>query len=606
MSNSHFIALDSKIEQLHQAVKGLDTNSLAMHCFWSLYKFGTMGERIDLSSPARQTLYLFGIACSTPEPESQTINFDNKMAHVTKLLNDIFGKYLSAYFPSKDDLNGGLEEDWYKAREVALPMFLSYFFEGDKIATDDYENIIKIYFDGFEKEISEHFGITHHQMLTIGTLIGELIQAKFDRLKEIINVLKVEHEALQHIKSEGFEDFMRSVRERTAHLSHEYNDLMGSSVSFNFESIKESVGNDTVDFFLKTFVTERGQSPSIKYITDENPYSYKPICTANNQDYFLPSLNFFYEALIANLERFFKSSKSADRFRKARDNRLEKEVYTAFKNFLPSSAVFFESAFETSTSHNEHDLVILNGKDILIVEAKAAARREPLRDPSKAYRRLRDDFRKNSGIQSAYIQANNLRHLILSNKNTPLYDKKGNMLFTIEREKFDNIYCICITKDDFGMVATDLTLLLEKKNEDPYPWVISIHDLKYYLACLTEIGLDHTYLLKYIAARIKVNGSILASDELEFAGAHLNYGGFESIKTSNNAKIFLDLSESRVFDEIHLEKINGRSYVHTIKKPKYNELNRQGLLKKINRNKVKKSDRKSKNKNQRKSRAKNR
>jgi hypothetical protein len=606
MSNSHFIALDSKIKQLHQAAKGLDTNSLATYCFWNLFKFGTMGERIDLKSPARQILYLFGVASSTSEPKSTTEDFDRKMQQVVTLLNDIFGKYLQAYFPTKADLKDGLEEDWYKAREVAMPMFSSYFFEGEKIATDNFEDVIKVYFDGFESEITEHFGLEHHQILRIGTLIGELIQAKFDRLTEIMGILKVEHEALQHIKPEEFSQFMCSVRERTGHLAQEYQDLMEESISFNFESIKEEMGSDVVDSFLKIFVTERGNSPSIKYITDENPYSYKPIVTANNKDYLLPSLNIFYEAVILNLERFFKASKHAERFRKARDTRLEKESFTAFKNFLPDTAILFESIFETNDSHNEHDLVILNGRNIIIVEAKAAPRREPLRDPSKAYRRLRDDFKRNSGIQSASDQANNLRRLILGNLETPIYDRKGKLLFTIERDSFDNIYCICVTKDDFGMVATDLTLLLEKEKEEPYPWVISIQDLKFFLTCLAEIGLNYEYLIEYIAARIEVNGKALGNDELEFAGAYLNYGGFDFINKSKDAKVFLDISESRVFDEIHLEKINGRTYEHKIKLPAYSELNRREVIAKITRDKVKRNDKKSNNKEQKKARRKNR
>ncbi|HAR9023045.1 TPA: NERD domain-containing protein, partial [Salmonella enterica] len=109
-----------------------------------------------------------------------------------------------------------------------------------------------------------------------------------------------------------------------------------------------------------------------------------------------------------------------------------------------------------------------------IVEAKASPRRAPLREPARAYIRIRDDFKRKSGIQSASEQANNLRNLIINNEKTPLYDKKGNLLYTINRCDYDNIYCICVTKDDFGMLATNLTLMLEKKEDEPYPWVICI------------------------------------------------------------------------------------------------------------------------------------
>ncbi|ELG2510195.1 hypothetical protein RAX30_001198, partial [Salmonella enterica subsp. enterica serovar Muenchen] len=56
MSNSKYIDLDSRIKKLKEVVKDLDTNTLATYSFWEMYKFGTLGQKIELQSPARQIL----------------------------------------------------------------------------------------------------------------------------------------------------------------------------------------------------------------------------------------------------------------------------------------------------------------------------------------------------------------------------------------------------------------------------------------------------------------------------------------------------------------------------------------------------------------------
>ncbi|EKA2035392.1 hypothetical protein OJ423_001153, partial [Salmonella enterica] len=174
MSNSKYIDLDSRIKKLKEVVKDLDTNTLATYSFWEMYKFGTLGQKIELQSPARQILYLFGIACASVEPTEPTDNVDGKIKQTVEILNDIFTKYMLAYFPTKDDLKSGLEDEWHKVREVAMPMFSNYFFEGLKVSTENFKEIIKNYFDGFENEIKTYFGLDHHEMVEILNLIGEL------------------------------------------------------------------------------------------------------------------------------------------------------------------------------------------------------------------------------------------------------------------------------------------------------------------------------------------------------------------------------------------------------------------------------------------------
>lgn len=88
---------------------------------------------------------------------------------------------------------------------------------------------------------------------------------------------------------------------------------------------------------------------------------------------------------------------------------LEAKAASVLKAFLPVGTAILESACETPSGQLGHDLVILLGEVAFVVESKATQQREPLRDPEKAYTRIKDDFKSNAGIQKAYEQAERLR-----------------------------------------------------------------------------------------------------------------------------------------------------------------------------------------------------
>ena len=48
------------------------------------------------------------------------------------------------------------------------------------------------------------------------------------------------------------------------------------------------------------------------------------------------------------------------------------------------------------------------------------------------------------------------------NEKTILYDKKGNFVTELRQEGFEKIYIIIVTAENFGALACDLSLLLEK------------------------------------------------------------------------------------------------------------------------------------------------
>ncbi|HHB8564402.1 TPA: NERD domain-containing protein [Klebsiella pneumoniae] len=598
MNKSNFISLDKKIEELKSLTAKLDIYKVANSLFHELITFGQTGNRVKLNSPARQSLYLLGVMSSQSICNTEDCT-DEKMNKIYSLLNDIYSKYLNVYFPDKKDLEQGIDNSWFKTRHASMPAFLGYFFESKKIATDELRKDLLKTYEQFEDIIFDHFGLSHKDMIEITDRIGSILQNRIDYIYKILDEVNTKRLELANPDISDYSENVKAIQDSCGPLILELMRLSEEICIFKFDEI-DDIAPAKLNLFKQHFVMKKGSANDIKYITDENSLETNPIITVDENNYAICSINFILLAIQNKIDQYFKESKFSERFRKARDMKLEQDAKEALSELLPENSIVLESVFENNKSSNEHDLVIISKSSILIIEAKATPRREPLREPSRAFTRIKDDFKKKSGIQSGCDQALNLKTLIEKNEITILYDKKGNVLHTISKQDFDDIYCICVTKDDFGLLATDLTILLDKPADEKYPWVINIDDLRFLISCLKYIGKDWLYFIEYLSQRVNLMGKIISADELDIAGAFLKYNGFKSIN-KDSPQLFLDISESTVFDEIHLAKLDGKAYTLKTTKPAFFEIDRQKIFSKTN-----KKSKDKKKREQKKARRRNR
>ncbi|HBR0753291.1 TPA: NERD domain-containing protein [Klebsiella pneumoniae] len=598
MNKSNFISLDKKIEELKSLTAKLDIYKVANSLFHELITFGQTGNRVKLNSPARQSLYLLGVMSSQSICNTEDCT-DEKMNKIYSLLNDIYSKYLNVYFPDKKDLEQGIDNSWFKTRHASMPAFLGYFFESKKIATDELRKDLLKTYEQFEDIIFDHFGLSHKDMIEITDRIGSILQNRIDYIYKILDEVNTKRLELANPDISDYSENVKAIQDSCGPLILELMRLSEEICIFKFDEI-DDIAPAKLNLFKQHFVMKKGSANDIKYITDENSLETNPIITVDENNYAICSINFILLAIQNKIDQYFKESKFSERFRKARDMKLEQDAKEALSELLPENSIVLESVFENNKSSNEHDLVIISKRSILIIEAKATPRREPLREPSRAFTRIKDDFKKKSGIQSGCDQALNLKTLIEKNEITILYDKKGNVLHTISKQDFDDIYCICVTKDDFGLLATDLTILLDKPADEKYPWVINIDDLRFLISCLKYIGKDWLYFIEYLSQRVNLMGKIISADELDIAGAFLKYNGFKSIN-KDSPQLFLDISESTVFDEIHLAKLDGKAYTLKTTKPAFFEIDRQKIFSKTN-----KKSKDKKKREQKKARRRNR
>jgi len=193
----------------------------------------------------------------------------------------------------------------------------------------------------------------------------------------------------------------------------------------------------------------------------------------------------------------------------------------------------------------------------LIIEAKAAPPVEPFRDPDKAFVRLRDAFRADKGIQKAYEQGNRIVRKLKAGNEVPLYDARGGEVGRLSPDQSKLPVGICVTRDNFGALATNLALLLEKDVSDSYPWVVDIIDLANLAEAWSYFKWGPTESRKYLEQRILLHGKVFSDDELDYAGYFMRHGSFDSAIKTRADLLQLNPDYSSIFDELYIHLHQG-------------------------------------------------
>ncbi len=284
---------------------------------------------------------------------------------------------------------------------------------------------------------------------------------------------------------------------------------------------------------------------------------------------------FLIDAIYILLNNILEKSRKKGKFFKTRSIESENKTLSIFKVLFKEKADYFHNIFEEPNTQFEHDILIIFEKNIFIIEVKSGKKREPLRNPKKAFKRIKDDFNRENGIQKAFEQALHLKNKLLNNKKTILYDKRGNVTTEILRDSIDEVYIICVTRESFGIIATNLSLLLTKPDDEKYPWCVNIFDLETLIDGFCYKKLKPIDFMYYLKKRSKLHKIIYAADELDVAGYFLCYRNFKDIESKKSDGAFLSSTFCDIFDQIYFEK-KGEKYNYEIdKKPSFIEIKKR-------------------------------
>ena len=224
--------------------------------------------------------------------------------------------------------------------------------------------------------------------------------------------------------------------------------------------IVDSFGNEKGKILLDVFGLYR-ESRDFTYYNGRNPFAEHPLCWLDEGEtlfivhpQFL--LNAIYNYITDVLEK--PQNKFADKYKKVKAEIVENQFLSYFKDIFGEDAKYHTSVCEERGT-KEHDILIEFNNYILIAEVKASKVREPLFNPEKAYKRVRDHFNSDTGIGGAYEQAIILKKFIENKKDAVLYENK-NVKFVIENASEKKILPMVLTLNQFGSLAVNTTLLL--------------------------------------------------------------------------------------------------------------------------------------------------
>lgn len=257
-------------------------------------------------------------------------------------------------------------------------------------------------------------------------------------------------------------------------------------------------------------------------------------------------LNAAYNFITETLEK--PENEVADKYKKVKAEIVEKLFLKLLTDIFGEQAKYHTSVCEERGT-KEHDILIEFKDYILIVEAKASKVREPFFNPEKVYKRIRDHFHSDSGIGGAYEQAIILKKFIEDKQDAVLYENK-NKKFTIQDVATKRILPIVLTLNQFGGLAVNTSLILEKEESQPYPWVCNWHDLENIIEILKYLNKEPEDFIDYIIWRIESHPNVLSSDELDVIEGYF----MNSQARKQNGAIFFPANGPSLIDKIYFEK----------------------------------------------------
>ena len=503
-------AIGERIRQIRGTVSECSTESVVGWCM-AKHALGVFSKP-DLTSPAKQIHFLLGVLVESSEP-SGAREFDaDDWRSIIEPLESLFSAYLESYYPDERPLRKPSEQ-WFQLRAATSTAYATYFNQSLLASVEQIADRIRTYITPYDDQLAADFGISATDALAIADWISQELQQMLDQIQQ-------------------------GHTEYTLQLGKIYY----SELIRRFELKGAS--------FWQLFTVARGQGQQLHYPTELSIAEVRPLIRLSADVAMCFSVNALFISILERCEKFLSTSAQKQRYFRFRDKKIEDQTASAFINIFGAEAAIYRNVFETPDNQYEHDLVIVAKNLCLFVEAKASPPHEVFRDPDKAFKRLRREFRSDSGIQKAYNQTLRLLRAIRAKDELVLYDKSGNEALRLSSSIADIVFCVCVTRDNYGPLATYLPWLLEKEHDDPFPWVVNILDLENIAEAWKYFGWNERQLKAYISQRIKFHSQLFSADELDYTGAFVKHCGLQHL-IHGEAFVQLAPNYSDVFDNIH-------------------------------------------------------
>ncbi len=508
-------------------------------------------NKTNLTSPQKQYTYLAGLLMSTDDKSNAHIMRDEESGIYNELENDVQEITLE-YAKTFLNIDPTSNSDEIKRNLVSMDAFTSYFDTGILRYAEQTINLIKILYSPFDSELDNLTGLRTEDYISFYQLVCDEFENAMSSSKYAINSIK---------------EFLNSLNPYAVDVEKEYERLMSfaqGSASINLQNTMDSLNTIKASKIQDIFGKEKGtklldnfglyrESRDFLYYNGKNPFAECPLCWIDEgETLFIVHPQFLLNAIYNRITEVLENpqNKFADKYKKVKGEIVENQFLGYLNSIFGDEAIYHTSVCEERGT-KEHDILIEFNDYILIAEVKASKVREPFFNPQKAYKRITDHFHSDSGIGGAYAQAIALKRLIEGQEDIVLYENK-NSKFHIQNISQKTILPLVLTLNQFGGLAVNTSLILEKDVDEPYPWVCNWHDFENILEVLEYLHKGAQDFIDYLVWRVKNHANVLSSDELDvIEGYFLDPQLKESIKST---AAFFPPNGPSLIDKLYFEK----------------------------------------------------
>jgi ribosomal protein S21 len=513
----------------------------------------------NLMSPMKQFVYLTDLYFSV-ETGGNKIGFsEDEWGKITYLLNEIEMTYFGDIGFYDEDIKDSPNLDKVS---VSLQTFLNYFGNAQLSYDEQTLERLKINCGAFDKEVKKHLGFSVTESITFCAHIKNLINKKFTDCNYYFLNKEEWTKLTDKFIERGVTDPREWWNEPELNLLKEYRFKPGFIFIQNIDDINKVNLTSNVIKSLIDFLTynENQNKGKVVYYADKNPFFDTPLIKLNETEFLCPQYKFLIESFYNRINSKLAKIKK-EKYTQFKNQMLEKKVEEVFRKLFGKEALIFDSYY-VDKKKSEQDLLIVFKGFFFIIEIKDTLFRAPMRDPIKAFDKIKSDFKKS--IQYGYEQCVRVESKFEDEKPFDIFDNKTHKsLFQVKPNKVKDYFSIIVTQFKYGNIQTNLDNLLKEEEDALYPWSICIDDLEAFILALKKLkkGMAKTQFINYLKHREAYNEHLICGDELELCGYFINspkdFEKFSTIEETFNA----DPRMSELFDA---EYYNGLGFKNEI------------------------------------------
>ena len=566
------MSLESKSQELKDLVSTFDTQWFLGDLSNLIQNIGTgmaNDELGKLSSPLRQLYFIAGLLVSSDPVDGGDIQYSpQNWGTIVDLLNQIESEYDQLFFPEPDEI---IDEQWKKVRSVAMPSFLTYFNQGPLNYEEQPINWIRELYIQLDNIIESVLGLKTEDFLCFYENLDSLIQKNFQNFSANKATPRPNWEKYTKIQMgvvDGVPDFIKDFGEKRRVL---YTFMADKGIVDRFypnELVSPSLQLEKVNAILTLLTTSRHQSDFLYYTATKpgNPLYEKPIVDIGDGLFQVFEIKQVIHSIESLLETICsKTNDNRTRLIEKKGELLEKRIVELFKSFFKKDFEVFSAYY---VDGYEQDILFLWKDHAFIIEAKGYNLREPLRDPNKAFIRIKDDFKACIGY--GYSQTRRVEKKFIDQLPLRITDKKGNLIKEIDTTKYiDTDFSIIVNLKSFGQIQNDLSTLLDIQ-EDSYPWAVKFDDLEVFILTLMAKQKTPHFFVEFLLLREQLHGKLICSDELQVCGAFIS-NKITEVLTEKEDLVMLSPDMANLFDEQYNKGMGFKNekYLYEKKSGKY-------------------------------------